>query len=274
MDKLLNNVISYLKFLKKDCGLAVSIHFAGVHLQRLPHYVLERLLPYNSHENPYCMAIKNGNHEKCRQSQCDIRKISKSGEGFCHTCYAGVYEYIYPVMGESTVIGFIAVSGYRQADMCERALDKKLWNEYLSDAELPEEKCNVIIPPLGLMIEKVFQEFRNESDDEYNMILQFLNEFHSSITLSDLCKHFGRSKSHISHMFKNRSGISLSEYCNDLKLRDAKKLLASTDIPITQIALDSGFSSTSYFIHLFNKKFGISPLKYRKSKVQSLKDSD
>lgn len=268
MDKLLKNITLYMEFLKRDCGLSVSIHFDETHLQLLPHSVWVRLLPYNSHENPYCMAVKNGNHKRCRQSQNEVRKICRSGENFCRTCYAGVYEYIHPVLRDADLIGFVAVSGYRQTYNPEEVFDTKLWNEFLSDSELPTELCKAVIPPLSLMIEKLFAEFRNETKDEYNMILQFLNEFHSSITLSDLCKHFGRSKSHISHMFKNRSGISLSEYCNDLKLEDAKKLLVSTDISITQIAFDVGFNDASYFIYLFNKKFGKSPLKYRKSKTQ------
>ncbi len=264
MDKLLHNITLYLEFLKKNCGLSISIHFDEAHVQRLPHSAWAQLLPYNSHENPYCMFIKTVNHKKCRQSQRDVRKICKNGEAFCRTCYAGVYEYIYPVLNDADMIGFIAVSGYRRCYPPEKDFDERLWNEYLSDSELPTKLCNSAVPPLGLMLEKLFTEFVNDPCDEYNMILQFLNEFHSSITLSELCKHFGRSKSHISHMFKNRSGISLSEYCNDLKLKDARRLLTSTDIPVTQIALDVGFNDASYFIHLFNKKFGISPLKYRK----------
>lgn len=264
MNKLLYNITSYLEFLKNECSLSVSVHFDKANLQALPHSAWVKLLPYNSHENPYCMAVKKCNHEKCMQSQKDVRKICKSGEGFCRTCHAGVYEYIYPICKNTDVIGFIAVSGYRQPKTPAQCIDKNLPSEFLSDADIPVTLCESVIPPLGIIIGLLFTNYANKAKDEYNLILQFLNEYHSSITVSDLCKYFGRSKSHISHMFKSRSGMSISEYCNNLKLQDAKKLLLSTDFSVTQIAFDVGFNDVSYFIHLFKKKFGISPLKYRK----------
>ncbi len=267
MDKLLHNITSYLEFLKKECNLSVSVHFDKANLQVLPHSALVELLPYNSHENPYCMAVKKCNHQKCMQSQKDVRKICKGGEGFCRTCYAGVYEYIYPICKSSSVIGFIAVSGYRQPETSGQCIDPNLWNEFLTDNGIPLKLCEAVIPPLSIIIGLLFTDYANKAKDEYNLILQFLNEYHSNITVSDLCKYFGRSKSHISHMFKNRSGMSISEYCNNLKLEDSKKLLLSTDFSVTQIAFDVGFNDVSYFIHLFNKKFGISPLKYRKGKI-------
>ena len=65
-------------------------------------------------------------------------------------------------------------------------------------------------------------------------------------------------------MFKSSSGMTIRAYANLLKLEDAKKLLSETDLSITEIALDTGFNDVSYFIKLFKKQFGISPLKYRK----------
>ena len=55
------------------------------------------------------------------------------------------------------------------------------------------------------------------------------------------------------------------EYCNNLKLSDAKKLLLETDASVTEIALDVGFNDAAYFINLFRKSYGITPLQYRKA---------
>ena len=60
--------------------------------------------------------------------------------------------------------------------------------------------------------------------------------------------------------------MSLRAYLNKLRLRDSAILLTETDLPVTEVALDSGFNDTSYFIYLFKKEFGVSPLKYRKEK--------
>ena len=64
-------------------------------------------------------------------------------------------------------------------------------------------------------------------------------------------------------MFKQTSGMSFRTYCNQLKLEDARKLLLQTDLPVTQIALDTGFNDVSYFIRLFRDRYATSPLQYR-----------
>ena len=121
-----------------------------------------------------------------------------------------------------------------------------------------------MIPPLSCMLERLFYEHRENETDEYNQILQFLNEYHANISVSHIAEYFGRSVSHISHLFKSKSGISVSEYCNRLRLCDAEKLLRKTNLSVTQIALDVGFCDTSYFIRLFKKRYNQSPLQYRK----------
>ncbi len=262
MDTLISNITAYLNYLRMACGLSASVHFAADILHHLPPDALRRLLPYNSHTNPYCLAVKKNRHPACIAYQ--KRLIDGCGsESFCSKCHAGVCEYIYPICREEKGIGFVAVSGYREKRTGEVGENAALWAGALRDTPIPTALCDVLIPPLALMLQQLFLRFAKESESEYNMILQFLSEYHTGITLSDLCRHFGRSRSYISHMFKRESGMSLRAYCNNLKLEDAGKLLLDTTLSVTEIALDTGFNDVSYFIALFRKKFGISPLQYR-----------
>lgn len=103
-----------------------------------------------------------------------------------------------------------------------------------------------------------------EDSCEYNLMLQYLNEYHTMVSLEDLSRHFGRSKSYISHMFKKTGGMSVREYCNHLKLEDAKRILISSDRSVTEIGLEVGFQDVSYFVNLFKKRYGNTPLQYRK----------
>ena len=260
MADLLNQIVLYLDYLTNESGLNVSVHFKEKVLLRIPKETLGVLLKYNSHTNPYCMAVKRKAHIDCIKSQRDIIKSCMEGKSFFRECHAGVYEYICPVFKEKTPIGFVAASGYRKKSV---GFLNDSFKESLSK-DIPRELLNVLIAPLSVMFEKLLSEFDERPEDEYNRILQFLNEYHTNITLDDLCRHFARSKSHISHMFKSSSGMTIRAYANLLKLEDAKKLLSETDLSITEIALDTGFNDVSYFIKLFKKQFGISPLKYRK----------
>lgn len=266
MDSLIINIISYLKYLNGDCHLNVSVHFRQDIFNRMHENLASKLLHYNYHTNAYCVFAKKENYHDCLSNQKNILSKCQSGKPFCNICHAGVQEYIYPIFLKEEAVGFISVSGYRQSNPSkDNILNHKLW-EVILKTKIPMELCSSVIPPLGIMLEAALVTYLKESCNEYSQILHFLNEYHTNITLSDLAKHFNRSKSHISHLFKNESGLSLRAHCNNLKLEDAKKLLLQTDIPITEIALNVGFNDTSYFIFLFKNKFGITPFQYRHSK--------
>jgi AraC-like DNA-binding protein len=66
-------------------------------------------------------------------------------------------------------------------------------------------------------------------------------------------------------MFKKNSGMTLRAYCNKLKLEEGERLIRNTDMSVTRIAMDVGFNDVSHFINLFRKKYGVSPLLYRKT---------
>lgn len=266
MENLIDNIVSYLNYLNRYCGLFVSVHFEDGIFSHMNKGLASVLLPYNYHANTYCIMVKNAKHNKCILNQKNILSKCHNKQAFCHTCHAGVYEYIYPIYQKNCSVGFITVSGYRNNNLTEcNIINRKVWENSLV-AQMPLELCNSVIPPLCVMLECALYIYLKENVNEYNQILQFLNEHHTNISLSALSQHFNRSKSHISHLFKKESGMTIRAYCNNLKLEDAKKLLLKTDIPITEIALNVGFNDTSYFIHIFKNTFGISPLQYRKNK--------
>lgn len=265
MDNLLRTVTGYLDFLRQNQKLSLSVHFSKAALLTLPHTAWISLSAYTSHQNPYCMAVKKTHHQACIQCQQETRGRCIPNRGFCRSCHAGVLEYLYPISKGREIIGYIAVSGYRTELPLQLPFDRELWHNSLSCQPLPISLCEALAPPLAVLLENLFSKYTCDAQNEYTLILQYLQECHSSITLSQLCAYFNRSESHISHLFKQRSGMSIREYCNQLKLEDAKVLLLTTDLSVTQIALDVGFQDTSYFVSLFRKKYGLPPLKFRRS---------
>ncbi|MGV8121512.1 MAG: helix-turn-helix domain-containing protein [Candidatus Xenobiia bacterium LiM19] len=68
---------------------------------------------------------------------------------------------------------------------------------------------------------------------------------------------------HFLRIFKRLFGITPHQYMIKRRLEIAELLLISTDMPITEIVLDLGMESMSYFSRLFRRRNGISPNKYR-----------
>lgn len=99
-------------------------------------------------------------------------------------------------------------------------------------------------------------------------LLAYIKEHYTEkISLCDLAGQFHLSEKYISRYFKTHFQLTFSSYVNHLRMTCAKKLLETTDLPVTEIALRSGFPNVSYFIRTFKDTYGISPLKYRKSAV-------
>lgn len=69
---------------------------------------------------------------------------------------------------------------------------------------------------------------------------------------------------YLSRLFKQQTGMTLSEYVLQQRLSLAKSLLTTTSLPIGDISLNLGYSSFSYFTRVFKNATGRTPVEYRK----------
>ena len=97
-------------------------------------------------------------------------------------------------------------------------------------------------------------------NDVFEYIEKNISSEVSLDTAAELC---GFSVSHFSRVFKKTVGENFSDYLNSRRIVEAQRLIATTDMNVTEIAMECGFSSASYFIKRFRDKTGISPRKYR-----------
>ena len=64
--------------------------------------------------------------------------------------------------------------------------------------------------------------------------------------------------------FKKNLGISLITYLNTIKIRNACRMIKEGCSNLTEVAMQCGFNSPSYFCKVFKKEIGISPTDYRR----------
>ena len=100
---------------------------------------------------------------------------------------------------------------------------------------------------------------------EKEMVSYIQQNFMEKISLKEFGEQFHLSEKYISRYFKEHFHITLSQYVTYLRLEHAKQLLQDTDIPVTDVAMQSGYQNVSYFIRSFQKAYAVSPLKYRKN---------
>ncbi len=88
--------------------------------------------------------------------------------------------------------------------------------------------------------------------------------YHSEISLSDLAMNSFISKNYFSKLFKEVTGTNVSDYIQYLRVEQACNLLRSSDMKVTGIAGQVGFSDMKFFYEVFKKITGKKPGEYRK----------
>jgi two-component system response regulator YesN len=97
-----------------------------------------------------------------------------------------------------------------------------------------------------------------------NQALHFIHDhIHQSLSLDEVAKVAYLSPSYLSRLFKRYLQTNFVSYVNTPKITLAQKQLATTLIPIHQIATQLGFSQTSYFTKVFKQTLGITPSQFR-----------
>ena len=75
------------------------------------------------------------------------------------------------------------------------------------------------------------------------------------------------NKSAFCTFIKKETGMTFTNYVNDIRLNLAAASLKTSDQSIYEIGASVGLADTSYFCRIFKKKFGMTPTEYRKSFV-------
>jgi len=84
------------------------------------------------------------------------------------------------------------------------------------------------------------------------------------VELMLIAEEVGLSYYHFSRAFKQSMGLSPNNYLAQQRIERAKKLLAETERPIVEIALQMGFCSQSHFTKAFRQWAGMTPKSFRR----------
>lgn len=103
-----------------------------------------------------------------------------------------------------------------------------------------------------------------------NRTLGFLHSnFRERINVADAAAYAGYTPNYFNSIFHRAFGEPFGVYLRNMRLSYAKNLLLSGDLPLTVIAIESGFGSLSHFSRMFKAEIGESPTDYRKRLSES-----
>jgi two-component system, response regulator YesN len=127
--------------------------------------------------------------------------------------------------------------------------------------------------------EKMFENFEKISDMIFlhqnddrekrdNLLISSLHEYiktnlDKDVSLIKLAEVVYLNPAYLSRVYKQLTGVNLSDYIYNIRLSKAKKMLKDSNLKVHDIASAVGFESAAYFIRTFKKSTGMTPQEYR-----------
>lgn len=97
-----------------------------------------------------------------------------------------------------------------------------------------------------------------------NIISYVKSDLTRNLCLDAISEYISISPIYLHRIFKEATGVTLREFVEEERLKKAVLLLTTTELNLTEIAFECGFSSQSYFSSVFKRKMNMSPRRYVK----------
>lgn len=92
------------------------------------------------------------------------------------------------------------------------------------------------------------------------------NNYDKHISLDDVVSGIFLSKNYFRQIFKKTTGMSISTFTQELRIKEACRLLETTDLSSANVSYKCGFNDLKFFYSTFKKSVGMTPAEYRKTK--------
>lgn len=263
-------IISILCDLHKISGFRVSLH--GTDFREIAAYPEERL--------PFCALVQADGGELARCVECDAeaaRRVQSTGEPLIYKCHHGLCEAVCPLYNFGTLTGYIMMGqvadehadrNYLEAVLLELSHDAATVRKAVSgirtvSTELLTSFARIMTICAEYMT--LTNALPSHAPRTPELAKIYLHEnYADKITIKDICKSLGCSKSALLSAFKAEYGTTVNAYLCDVRIAEAEKLLHSTNMSISAIADATGFYDQSYFSKVFSSRLGKTPTDYRK----------
>ena len=237
--------------------------------------------------NPFCRMINCGKGcSSCGDTHDGL--AAKSFERASTTeCFAGLKESMVPIRAGSRHIAYLKIGQVFEAapEASEFApVAKRLQREGFTETRIEQLQkawleSEVVGPDRYVGCITLLNAFALQLSEELNRLLvaeentdpptvqrakQYINaNLEEKITLDAVAEHVHVSPFYFCKIFKQATGMTLTEYVNRRRIERAKRRLLDPHVRITEVAYDVGYQSLSQFNRSFLKYAGQSPTHYR-----------
>ncbi len=246
--------------------------------------------------SPFCQTL-NLCHKACDACIDTNRRLMEeaavNGPTTCH-CFAGMAATAVPVRCGSHLLGFLktgqvfnqvpTAASFQQVSrtLARQGLSKedveKLRAAYQQTQNVEPERYQSMVTLLATFAEQLGEQAEKlivvRDGSEPSAIAkarEFIDQNLSEpLPLALVARKAGLSESHFCRVFREATGLTLTDYVNRRRIQWAKKELLKSETRISEIAFLIGYQSLSQFNRSFARVTGLSPSRYRSAELTSL----
>ncbi|MGM0237867.1 helix-turn-helix domain-containing protein [Enterococcus sp. AZ103] len=246
--------------------VAKNFQFQPIKLDKQPsdQFFFEQRENLNTHDysesfNLLLKLIKNGDTEKIAEVLSNPDPSLRVGKMSADPLRQARYSFVVLV----TLISRLAIEGgidsesaYNLSDLYIQKMDLLTTSQEI--AEITYSMIYDYTSRINLL------RYPAEYTQLTRMTIDYiLGHLHYPIRIEELANYASVSKNYLSTKFHQNTGITITDFILEARLKEAAELLRFTQQTIQEISMSVGFSSPSYFASRFKKIYQISPKKYR-----------
>ena len=210
----------------------------------------------NETEREIINLLNVGDTEKLQEKIIDIHtemideKVSFSG---IKRCYFYLLNSIYRNLTETNKVNSkIKGDIFTALEKMEKIEYVNSLQEYITEVvkDICKEVSTITDGYLNIYFEKAI-EYMN-------------NHFGENLSMRDVAEYLGVSYGYLGYIFKQNCDKGFVRLLRDIRIKEAKHLLAETDSKVYEISDLCGFENSRYFSEIFRHETGVNPLEYRK----------
>jgi len=221
-----------------------------------------------------------------------MKEAGINGPTTCH-CFTGMASTAIPIRNGPALIGFLRTGqvfhktpapkrfetvsaalgrqGLKQKDL------EKLRAAYQQTQVVEPERYNSMVTllvtfgqQLNRHVEKLALISEGSEPAAVSKAREFIDRTLSDpLPLSLVARHAGLSESHFCRVFKEATGLTLTDYVNRRRIEWAKKELLKPEVRVSEIAFQIGYQSLSQFNRSFARFTGSSPTHFRREQMET-----
>ncbi|MCC8168893.1 MAG: AraC family transcriptional regulator [Oscillospiraceae bacterium] len=197
-----------------------------------------------------------------------LNDLHKNNGGTYHERYAVHFteRYLHTYFTDETIKALI-----RGFDNKKRTIKGEAFLYIIKLLESMESESELVFIHLAELITRIYAE-KNQTapriKQSYRItekIFAYINENYAYIeSLESIAAAVHISKQYLCAVVKKDTGLTVSDYLNEVRINNACELLRSCNKKITDVAAECGYNSSIYFGRVFKEIVGMTPSEYRK----------